>query len=220
MHEWGLAQQPGKDWVSRTMAWPQLAWESQGWSPARGRTLLSLTAGCCGLGWAGCHSSPAALTCPFLNLVLSWRSALLWISRGHFSSVDHFPRLKNSADMDWNVMHSVASCASTGPWAARGCALAGWCFTASAASVRDGYLYVPAPANPQEMPLGPSLSVLHLKINHQRKNTSSKNFLIYCKFSFHLCCNSSVLHINKYTFVKKNQTNFQCLICHKAFKKS
>lgn len=38
----------------------------------------------------------------------------------------------------------------------------------------------------------------------QRWNTSPKKILIYCKFSFRLCCNSSVLHINKYTFVKKN----------------
>lgn len=162
------------------------------------------------VGWAGLGCSRAALTCPFLNLVLSWRSALLWVSRGHFSSMDHFPHLKNS--VVWTEMW----CTLWHPVPAQSPGLQGGC--TSAASVRDGYLHVPAHANPQEMPFWPSSSVLHLKINHQRKNTSSKNFLIYCKFSFHLCCNSSVLHINKYTFVKK--TNFQCLICHKAFKKS
>lgn len=190
MHKWSLAQEPGKDWVSRTTAW-----ESQGQCPDGHKRPLSPTV----VGWAARHSPRAALTCPFLNLVLSWRSALLPVSRGHFSSMEHFPRLKTSAGLAWNVMDSEGSCDGL----QGGCALSGWCFTASAASVRDGYLYVPAPANPQEMPFGPSLSMLHLKINHQRKNTSSKNFLIYCKFSFHLCCNSSVLHINKYTFVKK-----------------
>ena len=32
-----------------------------------------------------------------------------------------------------------------------------------------------------------------------------KNILIYCRLFPHLCCNSSVLNINKYTFVKKKK---------------
>ena len=38
-----------------------------------------------------------------------------------------------------------------------------------------------------------------------------KNILIYCRLFPHLCCNSSVLNINKYTFVKKKKT-LQCLV--------
>lgn len=70
------------------------------------------------------------------------------------------------------MLDSVASCDGL----QGGCALAGWCFTDSAASVRDGYLYVPAPANPQEMPFGPS-SYAALKNKPPEEESKFKKFL-------------------------------------------
>lgn len=106
--------------------------------PRPSQKLLTLPAGCRGLGWLPLPSSRS----PVLNLILSWWSALLQVSGGHFSSMDHFPHLKNSTGLDWNALWHPVPVQGSGLQG--GCALAGWCFTASAASVRDGYLYVPA----------------------------------------------------------------------------
>lgn len=48
------------------------------------------------------------------------------------------------------------------------------------------------------------------KVNQHSRNTDSK-ILIYCRLFPHLCQNSSVLNINKYTFVKKKNNSLQCL---------
>lgn len=175
MHEWGLAQQPEKDWVSRTTAQPQLAWESQGWSPDHLRRSLSLTAGCCGLGWLPLPW--AALTCPFLNLVLPG-DLLCRVSRGHFSSTDHFPRLKNAAGLDWNWCSSGILCQHR---------VLGWkggvpCLAGALQPLLPQWdRWVPVCSrscyflNPSKCHLDPQH--LHLKISNQRKNTSQKKFL-------------------------------------------
>lgn len=152
-------------WLERAKDGAQTIWEG----PCRSPQAV--------VGWAGCHSPWAALTSPFLHLVLPG-DLLCRVSRGHFSSTDHFPRLKNAAGLDWNWCSSGTLCQHRDlGWKGDVPCLAGalqpllpqWDRWVPVCSCSCYFL------NPRKCHLDPQH--LHLKINNQRKNTSQKKFL-------------------------------------------
>lgn len=145
MHEWGFAQQAGKDWVSRTVAW-----ESHGWSPDCPRRPLSLPAGCRGLGWlplpASCSHTAFSKSDAFPVICFALGFLRAFLFHGPRPTSERFRRFGLTCDAHCGILcqHRALGCKGM----CTGClVLYSLCW--------DGYLDVPALLIPRKCHLHP-----------------------------------------------------------------